>query len=141
MVGLESFQIRRDELIKRRGPLVAEWERFIVTAKDTIESQTRGAELMTAMHFMDGRIAELDAWIEMLGRFPGVTRPDQLPTKGNTPAHVPVTQGKTTEQVSREREAKFQHDAAELAAALPDTGDGLSQYVADQEDDVHRPRL
>jgi hypothetical protein len=124
MVGLESFQIRKDELIKRRQPLMAEWEHFLATAEETPENGERAAQLMTAIHVMDGRLLELDAWIEMLTRFPGVTRPDQLPTKGNTPAHVPLTLGKTPAQVTREREGKFQHDAAQLVSVLPDTGDG-----------------
>jgi len=140
MVGLESFLIRKDELIKRRAPLVAEWEHFRAAATDTPENQQRGAELLTALHIMDGRLLELDAWIGMLEKFPGVTRPGQLPTKGNTPAYVPVTANKTPAQVSREREAKFQHDASELVALQPDAQPLQSEgHGATEGHDVRRP--
>lgn len=122
MIGLEQVRNRLKILEARTAPLKAEIDQLALVAEPDAQQIARFNELAAGLQVMQGRYLECEAWIEMLEKYPGVSRPDQLPTKGNTPAYVPVTEKAPAEQVERNREASHQRDARELVELLPAAG-------------------
>ena len=125
MVGLEQFHARVALTKGRKEQLEADMRAFEVSPPaDPAEAERRGVEFMIAHAVLKGRLLELEAWIEMLTAFPGVTRPDQLPRKDNTPKYEPAARLETQAQDWQEREGKHRRDALNLVAVLPDAAGG-----------------
>lgn len=118
MIGLEQIRNRLKVLEDRAAPLRREYD-ALLAGPETPEGNARLNELAQGLQVMVGRRLECESWIEMLEAYPGVSRPDQMPTKGNTPAYVPITQRASPRQVERSREATAKRDAAELTDLLP----------------------
>lgn len=119
MIGLEQVRNRLRLLEDRARPIQAEID-SLAAGPETPERTARYNELAQALMVMVGRRMECEAWIEMLMAYPGVMRPDQLPTKANTPAYAPITETLAPQVVARSREQLAQRDSAELITLLPD---------------------
>lgn len=119
MIGLEQVRNRLRVLDDRSRPIQAEID-ALAAGPETPENTRRYNELAQALMVMVGRRMECEAWIEMLMAYPGVMRPDQLPTKANTPAYVPITEAAPPQVVARQRENMARRDSAELVDLLPD---------------------
>lgn len=125
MIGLDQIRARRKELEKRLGIVEDEMRAFEAAlppeGPDEALAQ-QGFQLNLAHAIMRGRLLEVDAWLEMLRRFPAVMFPEDLPTKGNMPAYEPITEKAGGAGTARSREQLHQRDAAGLLGALPDAG-------------------
>lgn len=118
-IGIEQVRNRLKILDDRAKPIKAELD-SLVGQEQTPENVKRFNELAAGLQVMLGRHLECEAWIELLEQYPGVSRPEQLPTKANTPAYVPITEKASGPVVTRHREGANQRDAIELTNLLPD---------------------
>lgn len=125
MVGLEAFRSRRMIVAERQQLAEQEWALFqALPAPESPDEEAarvqQGVELMAARHILQGRLLEVDAWIEMVSRFPLVETVGQLPTERNMPAYEPQTETRGAAAVKRQREGTHQRQAAELLTVFPD---------------------
>lgn len=120
MIGLDQIRARRKELEKRQAIIEDEMRAFEAGADfERAADQQRGFQFNIAHAIMQGRLLEMDAWLEMLRQFPAIEFPEDLPTKGNMPAYVPITDKTDAAGTARSREAIHRRDADGLVAALP----------------------
>lgn len=119
MIGLEQVRNRLKILDSRSAPIKAELD-ALAAQPETPENVVRFNQLAQALQIMIGRRMECEAWIEVITAYPGVSQPEQLPTKANTPAYVPITEKVAPEIADRFREQHHRRDADELTALLPD---------------------
>ena len=142
MVGLEAFRSRRMIVVERlemvQKELAALQQVEVPEGTDTTELVNQAVQLMEALHIMQGRLLEVDAWIESLMANPMVERVDQLPTKGNSPRYEPKDKDPND---PRWRETKHRADAAELATILPERAAAAGAGRAREELHVRGPQL
>lgn len=112
----EAFRQRERILEARKRGLLQELDGLRPTL-DTPEGQQKAQELSMALYMMDGRLAEMGAWIEWAEKYPAIERPDQLPTKANTPPMDVDGIG-----AAKERDNTHKLNALDLIGELPDVG-------------------
>jgi hypothetical protein len=119
-MSLEAFRQRRIILGQRLEGLMQE----------ALEAGKRGdthmhEQLSVAVYQVQGKVMEMDAWIEWAEKYPAIERPDQLPTTENTPAHETfLSEAGDNEAASlEERQGVYREQAIELVDMLPDVTD------------------
>lgn len=79
------------------------------------------ANFSIAVYEMEGRIKEMNAWIEWSEKYPNITRPDQLPTTENTEKMRTVKDViPDIEEAKKERAKAYKATALEFIDMLPD---------------------
>lgn len=78
-------------------------------------------ELSIAIYQMQGKVLEMEAWIEWAEKYPKIERPDQLPTTANT-AKQETIQDEVPDQAEakKKRQDVYRDQAIDLAQMLPD---------------------
>jgi len=106
----QAFKMRKIILEARKAGMVAQFD----------EARSAGADLESlqamavALHEMNGKIMECQAWLEAAEAYPPIEHPQDLPTSDNFP---PVEVSNDAKSV---REQAFTERAAELVTTLPD---------------------
>ncbi len=112
-VTSQAYKQRLRILEARKMGLVAELQ----NAKEIAPDNTQLLYDMTvALHQMDGKIMEMQAWIEMTGNYPEIQVPADLPTTQNTPAQDMSPHGTTLD----DRQESYRSNAVEMLQELPD---------------------
>lgn len=112
-VNSEAFRQRQRILEARRRGLLAELE--AVKAANEVEKMQ---EFSVALYIMDGRLKEMEAWIQWSEKYPAIEKASQLPTTANTPAQETLEN-----EPQAARAAGYQQNAIELIGQLPDARD------------------
>lgn len=117
-VNLEAFKQRKRILEARLEGMM---QQAIEAGKD--DDPAKHQELSISVYQMQGKIKEMEAWIEWAEKYPAITRPDQLPTTDNTPKQDTVQDDIQDEAKAIEaRKGTYRDQAIELAEMLPDAG-------------------
>ena len=112
-VSLEAFKQRLKILDARKRGFLEEVS--VLQHDERTEAETqRFMELSVALYEMDGRIKEVNAWIEWQGKYPPVENGSQLPTTKNT-----AEQSILTDETLHQRQAAYQENAVDLVKELP----------------------
>ena len=118
-VNSEAFKQRWRLLEARKRGLMAELQNTVTEANastDPERQQTLAAQaqaMTIALHQMDGKLGECQAWIDMVEKYPAIEFPRDLPGG-------PVVE--TDPTVRAERAIGRREEAIELVADLPDVG-------------------
>ncbi len=125
-MSLEAFKQRR-RILEARLEGLAQQANELAERKDKGEEVdiNQEYELSIAIYQMQGKVMEMDAWIEWAEKYPKVARPDQLPTTENTPKQNTIpdeTEGGQAEAL-KARQDVYRDQAIELAQMLPDVQD------------------
>lgn len=125
-VELEAFKQRLRILEVRRQGFIEKADK-IRQRKEAGEEVDIAEEYTTSISIyeMDGRIKEMNAWVDWAEKYPTIDRPDKLPTTKNMekntilPDLIP-----DREDAKKEREAEYMRRSQELIDMLPDAQDG-----------------
>lgn len=121
-VTLEAFKQRKRILDARLDGLnqKAQAMRERVEAGEDVPENDQ-YEITVAIYQMQGKVKEMEAWIEWAEKYPKITRPDQLPTTENTPKQAAIPDELPDEAQAKEaRQDVYRDQAVELADMLPD---------------------
>ncbi len=111
-VTSQAFKQRKMLLEARKRGLLAQLDELKLT--DPTNQQVL-FDITVALHQMDGRLTEMDAWIEWTDKYPAIETPADLPTTETMPAEDMTPHGATLE----ERQDSYRENAVELLQELP----------------------
>lgn len=77
-------------------------------------------QVTVAIYEMDGRIKECMAWLEVMQKYPRITKPEDLPTTETMPAQDHSAEGTTPAEVAKIRGDMYRENAAEIVEQLPE---------------------
>ena len=122
-VSLEAFKQRKRILEARLEGLEQQAQDLAKVKEDGRDVDVEDEYKVTiAIYQMQGKIKEMEAWIEWAEKYPAIERPDQLPTTENTPKQVTIPdEMPDAEQAKQKRADVYKDQAIELAQMLPDT--------------------
>lgn len=121
-VSLEAFRQRKRILEARHMELIKKAEAMQAAKNmgEEIDLQQE-YELSVGIIKIEGKMLEMDAWIEWAEKYPKVERPDQLPTTENTPKQETIQDVVPDEDEAKsKRQDVYRDQAIELAEMLPD---------------------
>ncbi len=112
-VTSQAYKQRLRILEARKLGLVAELQNTKELAPDNGQLLY---ELTVALHQMDGKIMEMQAWIEMTEKYPDIQAPADLPTTETMPPQDMSPHGTTLD----DRKDSYRENAMEMVQELPD---------------------
>jgi hypothetical protein len=77
-------------------------------------------QVTVAIYEMDGRLKECMAWLDVLQKYPRITKPEDLPTTETMPAQDHSAEGTTPDEIAQVRGEMYRENAAEIVDALPE---------------------
>jgi hypothetical protein len=77
-------------------------------------------QVTVAIYEMDGRLKELSAWLEVMEKYPAITKPGDLPTTESMPPQDHSAEGSTPDEVRAGRAEMYREQAQEIADELPE---------------------
>lgn len=126
---LELYGVTLEAFKQRKRILEARLEGLVVQAQTMAREKETGSEIdiqkeyevSVAIYQMQGKIKEMEAWIEWGEKYPKIERPDQLPTTENTQkqASIPDEVPDKNEAMAK-RQDVYRDNAIELAQMLPE---------------------
>lgn len=121
-VNLEAFKQRKKILEARLEGLTQnaqEFEKKKAAGVDTnLEDEYK---LSIAIYQLQGKIMEMNAWIQWAEKYPAIERPDQLPTTENTPKQTTIPdEVPDQDKAKKVRQDVYRNQAIELAQMMPD---------------------
>lgn len=82
---------------------------------------------MSVLH-LEGKIMEINAWIEWAEKYPAIERPDQLPTTESMAKQETIPDEVADEATAKaQRQQVYKDNAADLVDMLPDVEHGTGQ--------------
>ena len=129
--NLEAFK-QRKRILEARLEGLMQQAGEMAKAKENGEAIEEEEEykVTISIYQMQGKIKEMEAWIEWGIKYPAIERPDQLPTTENTPKQTTIPDEVPDEEKAKQgRQDVYRDQAIELAQMLPDAkhdrADGL----------------
>lgn len=124
-VTLEAFR-QRKRILEARLEGLEEKAMEIVRRKQTGENVDLEEQqaMSVAIYQVQGKVMEMEAWIEWAEKYPTIERPDQLPTTENTTKQEAVTDDIDPDMVASMRQEAYRDNAIDLASLIPEVGDG-----------------
>jgi hypothetical protein len=65
-------------------------------------------------------LKELAAWLDVMQKYPAITKPEDLPTTENMPAQDHSAEGANEDEIRANRGEMYHGIAADIAAELPE---------------------
>jgi hypothetical protein len=112
-MNIEALKQRKTILQARKQGL---WEQAqSVMGKPELQAQLD--ELSIALYEMDGRIKEVGAWMEVMAKYPAITKPEDLPTTATWAKQYEDTPAAEMKEI---RDEMYRENAQEIVAELPE---------------------
>lgn len=76
-------------------------------------------EISVAIYQMDGRLMEVQAWLDVAEKYPAITKPQDLPTTATMPPQDHTAEGTTPEEIQASRKEMYRENAKDIVDQLP----------------------
>ena len=121
-VNLEAFKQRKKILEARLEGLTQHAQEFEKKKAEGVETNLEEEyKLSISIYQLQGKVMEMNAWIQWAEKYPAIERPDQLPTTENTPKQTTIPdEVPDQKEAKKKREDVYRDQAIELAQMLPD---------------------
>lgn len=121
--NLEAYKQRKRILEAR---LEGVKEQALIAGRDGREKEWRS--LSVSVLHLEGKIMEINAWIEWAEKYPAIERPDQLPTTESMAKQETIPDEVADEATAKaQRQQVYKDNAADLVDMLPDVEHGTGQ--------------
>jgi hypothetical protein len=114
-MNIEALQQRARILEARRTGLFQQAEPLKGDESKIPELQ----QVTVAIYEMDGRLKELAAWLDVMQKYPAITKPADLPTTETMPPQDHSAEGTTPDEIKAGRAEMYREQAQDIAADLP----------------------
>jgi hypothetical protein len=115
-MNIEALRQRARILEARRMGLFQQAEPL----KDKADKIPELQQVTVAIYEMDGRLKELSAWLEVMEKYPAITKPADLPTTESMPPQDNSAEGANEDEVRANRAEMYREQAQEIADELPE---------------------
>lgn len=123
MKRLEMYGMQLEAFKQRKRILEARLEGLAQQAEEAGKKEDKETweRASIAIYQVQGKIMEMEAWIEWAEKYPAIERPDQLPTTVSVPKQAAIPDETPDEKAAKqEREEVYRDQALDLIDSLPE---------------------